>query len=280
MSNPAHTVPFDIKFPYTGVLAKALIPGPFDSPHDIVEKLSLPKPKAIMCVIGGAGLLTDDRREQLVEIYERGIARAAKHTGAAIITGGTDSGVMEMMGKGVEVLKIEGADTAPVLIGVSPLGKVVYPGGAPKEGRTDTCDLEPHHGHFCLVDTQEWGGETSTMFQLAQNLAFHTCGSSNPMEQQAVTVLSNGGGLSKNEAYHCVKSGWPLVVLKGSGRLADEIASLIESHAPFTEIADPMLREIVEKGDIHVFELGLGIAELEKLLTSLYRMEGSACCIS
>jgi len=84
----------------------------------------------------------------------------------------------------------------------------------------------------------------------------------------------NGGEIAKHEAWHSVQHGWPLIVIKGSGRMADTIASLWEDkqaqqHTTFAKETDPELTEILEKGDVHLFPLDGPIEQFEKLLKHL-----------
>ena len=39
----------------------------------------------------------------------------------------------------------------------------------------------------------------------------------------AVAVLANGGMISKKELLNCVRHGIPVIVIEGSGRLADQV---------------------------------------------------------
>ena len=198
----------------------------------------------MIIVTGGAGGLDKDMesneelRSRLVQLFSRGIARAAVDADALIIDGGTQSGVMALIGQGV-------ADRGrkSVLLGVSPAGKVTYPGGPAEGSVEDGGPLDPNHSHFVLVQADEWGGETETMYELAEALAQGVLGPPPPAEGAGtqddeekmpskeipvVTVLVSGGldGIAKGEALRSVRHGWPIIVVEGSGRLADEIVRL------------------------------------------------------
>lgn len=281
---------------------------------DILKELKVPPPHAVLIVIGGASAMEPEKKELLKALYVRGIARAAELTGATLITGGTKAGVMEMIGEGVKGVHSANPD-ALTLIGVSPEGKVLYEGKdevPPPEKRDDYCALEPNHTHFVLVETEDWGGETQTMFNLAKTLGWATrerpvkrtssaellknvdmsalqLSESPPTsspeaarrelfrpQEQVLTLLSNGGGLSKIEAWHSVRQGWPLIVLKGSGRLADQIVGLVESGVDPNTIEDEKLRCIVKSNLVHIFSLEEGIEALERLIRSMFPLADKA----
>ena len=84
-----------------------------------------------------------------------------------------------------------------------------------------------------------------------------------------VTVLINGGPLARDEVLQSVRQGWPIIVVQGSGRLANDIATLWQAKPPF--IADPVLAEIIADGVIHLFPLDGAVAALEDLITRQVR---------
>jgi hypothetical protein len=236
----------EILFP-NGNQALLVTPPTDTNPTDIVNALGLKPPKAIIMLSGGAGKLEDELKPRLTQLFSRGIARVATNTEALIIDGGTQSGVMEIMGQGV-------ADRGRQisLLGVAPADLVTYP--ADGTARTGT-PLDPNHSHFVLVDSDKWGDETETMYDLAATLA---------QDVPVVTVLVNGGSISRQEVLRSVRAGWPVVVLAGSGRLADEIATLWQEKPDF--IPDPVVAEIIADGDIHLFPMESAIAGFERTL--------------
>lgn len=242
-----------------GNRAQLVAPPAGTKAADILETLGIQQPKAVIIVIGGAGGLDKDMesneelRSRLIQLFSRGIARAAVDAGALIIDGGTQSGVMALMGQGF-------ADRGrkSILLGVAPAGKVTYPGGPAEGSIEDGGPLDPNHSHFVLVESDEWGGETDTMFELAAAL-----GGGIPV----VTVLVHGrtDGIAKDEALRSVRHGWPVIVVEGSGRLADGIAALLRETPDF--IADPDLAEIIADGDLHLFAVDGSVGALRKLIT-------------
>jgi hypothetical protein len=222
---------------------------------DVLDALGLERPPALILIAGGAANLDEALEPCLGQLFSQGIARAAADTGALIIDGGTQAGVMALMGQGV-------ADRGrrSVLLGVAPAGLVTYPGGPAEGSIADGAPLDPNHSHFVLVESDEWGGEIDTRYELAEALA-----SGIPV----VTVLVNGGPLAGEEVLRSVRQGWPLIVVAGSGRLADEIAALWQEQSSF--IADPLMAEIIANGDIYLFPLDGPVTELQELITRQLR---------
>jgi hypothetical protein len=104
---------------------------------DILHALDIAPPKALILVAGGAADLDAAVQPRLVQLCSRGIARAAANIGALLMDGGTQAGVMAMMGQGVAD---RGRKTA--LVGVAPAGKVTYPDGPADGSSTDGAALE------------------------------------------------------------------------------------------------------------------------------------------
>lgn len=165
-------------------------------------------PRALLCVFGGAGGLHDLLVPNLRSLIKRGAMSAVVAQGGMVLDGGTQSGVMEMVGSALsgqnpQILRV---------IGVVPGGAVNTPNTV--EPKSYNASLEPHHSNFALVPSSDWGGETSTMFTIAQEIRAHV---------PTVAVLANGGFISKMEILNAVRHAIPVVVIEGSGRLADAV---------------------------------------------------------
>src|SRR5205823_1365633 len=135
--------------------------------------------------------------------------------------------------------------------------------------------LDEHHSHVVLAPSDHWGGETETLFMLAEWLAEPASAERDetpPAPAQpavpVVLVLANGGDISTNEVLAGVRHGWPIVVIEGSGGLADEIAGYHRAApAQGVTIDDPVLAEIVDDGDLSFFPLQASVDGLTRLLT-------------
>lgn len=217
--------------------------------------LSMPDHQGLITVVGGAAELDDRLKPRLAELFGGGIVQAAEAADAAILDGGTASGVMELVGRGVA----ERGHRIP-LVGVAPSEKVAYPGRALPAEAEDGESLDENHSHFVLAPGRSWGDELPTRCRLAEALA---------RDRPAVTVLANGGEVAKQEVLHSVRQSWPVIVIEGSGRLADQIAALAAGEGE--RIDDSELREIVRDGELQVFPIEGPAEELASLVSGALR---------
>ena len=137
----------------------------------VTETWDLPHPPVLISITGAAAADIHMKAKDRA-VFERGLRNAASKTGAWIITGGTNSGVMKMVGQMVQ----KAGDDAPVCLGIAPLGCILhheemaaggkghiyhYPKEETKKG-VPRAVLDPNHSHFVLVDdgtTGNFGGE-------------------------------------------------------------------------------------------------------------------------
>lgn len=246
----------EISFP-NGNQAQAILPPAGTRASDLLPALDLPRPNAVMIIAGGASEMDEQAHPDLVRLFTRGIAQAAASARALIIDGGTQAGVMAIMGQAVAEQQ-----RRSTLLGVAPAGRVSYPGKSTDMSGNEGVPLDPNHSHFVLVAADEWGSETETMYELAKVLS---------AGRPSVAVLINGGSIAKSEVVHNVRQRRPIILIEGSGRLADELARLWQEKPTF--IPDPQLAEIVLHGNIYVFPLTGSVIELVKLTKRLLDAE-------
>jgi hypothetical protein len=136
----------------------------------------------------------------------------AEQNAAVVIDGGTDAGVMALMGQARAKL----GGTFP-LLGVAASGTIdldLTLGRSTESGYQ--APLEPHHSHFLLVPGDNWGDEALWISDVATALA-------DPA--RCVTVLVNGGPIARDDVRHSLDAKRPVLVVAGTGRLADELAA-------------------------------------------------------
>jgi hypothetical protein len=264
------------------------------TPSDVLRTIGITPPKAVIVIAGGAGNMDKKQVRRLAPFFSLGIARAARNLNALIIDGGTQAGVMELMGKGVAD---QGNDVE--LMGIAPAGRVTFPGAQVRENAQDLAELDPNHSKFILVNGDNWGDETALMYSLAQTLnqgKFDKTGNGTGREGKLPTgtILAGGriGGIAMKEVQATVRMGWPLVVMEGSGQLADEIASRYRISrlqrkfrsrfsrlgltirrwlSPELQDADVFLNQIVEDGQIILVSTDSKPSVLEKLLVNVLK---------
>jgi hypothetical protein len=143
-----------------------VITAPRDaSAQAILDALEITSPRAVILLFGGAAGLDDSRKAHLTTLFADGVTPVAAELGALIIDGGTQSGVMAMMGEAVA--RCPGTCQ---LLGIAPKRKIAHPEIASASAVSDGAPLEPNHSHFVLVESAEWGGETEKILELARAL--------------------------------------------------------------------------------------------------------------
>ena len=178
-----------------------------------VSTLGLPLHRPVLVLVGGAGNLED---EGALEGLFTALAQVAENVGAIVVDGGTDAGVMRLMGRARAATR-----GAFPLVGVAPRGRVRLP-HEPAAADDHRVLVEPHHTHLILVPGDAWGDESPYLAQVATLLAG---------DAPSVTVLVNGGEVARQDVAHSLAEGRPVVVIAGTGRLADEMATAADHPA-------------------------------------------------
>ncbi|UCG25126.1 MAG: hypothetical protein JSW55_03780 [Chloroflexota bacterium] len=173
----------------------------------VVSELGLPTPAPVLVLIGGAGLM-DDEDARIGEKALETIAEAIEEENGLIVDGGTDSGIMALIGR----IRQRRGFGFP-LVGVTVENKVSWPGDS-RGGERHR--LEFHHSHFILTPGTLFGDESSYIDRLASLASGR---------QPSLTVLYNGGPIAREEVGISLAAERPVLVLAGTGRLADELAA-------------------------------------------------------
>jgi hypothetical protein len=217
------------------------------APADVVRALDVPAPRGVLVLNGGTAGFSPEVEARLSPLLADGVARVATEEGLTTITGATDSGVFALFGAGLD-------DLAPgIRIGVAPAELVTWPGRG--SAADDAAPLEPHHSHFVLVDGDEWGDELPTMMHLAALLA---------AQAPSLAVVAGGGEVTRRELVAHTQAGRAVVVLGGSGGVADEVAAAAAGRAS----GDPEVVEAVGSGRVTVVDLEAGPEQLGDLIRS------------
>jgi len=193
-----------------------------------LRSIGLHHPCRTLVLIGGASGLKDVELARVRPLFVDVLAPLVEDLKASVVDGGTDFGVMRLMGWA----RAQTRARFP-LIGVSAARMISLPGTIPS--RLDAAPLEPHHSHFVLVPGSNWGDDSPWLSRVATILS-----GTNP----SVTLLVNGGEIARKDMSQSVKNGRPVVVVGGTGRLADEIAAAGD-QLPLLSVVD--LRDGMEK---------------------------------
>jgi hypothetical protein len=176
-----------------------------------LSELHLNESYPVIVLIGGEiDAVQADATRQAIQT----ISRIAHDMNALIICGGTDMGIMAEIGQ----IHSKKGYTFP-LVGITPEQLVTWKGG-PSSTKflwwgNQRWQLEPHYTHFILVPGSKFGDESTWIVATAGLLS---------KDHRAVTVLINGGEVSRKDIDLSLDAGRPVIALSRTGRLADELS--------------------------------------------------------
>ena len=200
------------------------------SPRELpaaLNEIGLNRARPTLVLAGGADGLSRSDLERLRPMFVGTLAPLAQRLGAYVLDGGTDAGVMKLMGQA----RAEANGDFP-LIGVAAAGTVATPDA--NVTCTGATPLEPHHTHFVLIPGSHWGDESPWLGRTAGVLADGA---------PSVTVLVNGGETSGEDVSQSVSAGRPVVVVGGSVRIADDLAAALAGDS-----SDGRFGELIASG--------------------------------
>ncbi|MCI0653844.1 MAG: hypothetical protein L0Y39_05135 [Methylococcaceae bacterium] len=200
----------------------------------------------VLVLVGGAGSLHPDAAEPVLrKLFFEVLAPLAESLQAIVIDGGTDSGVMKLMG----AARSEIRGTFP-LLGVASVGTIDLPehsGNGPQAAA-----LESRHSHFLIVPGDRFGDESSWIARAASLLS---------EGRRSLTVAVNGGSITLRDISFSILENRPVLVVSGSGRTADRVAGALAGGDP-----DPEIRALVRSGLIQAVEIDREPADLTRTL--------------
>ena len=205
-----------------GETKAAVAPNAFDELKQAMAILGLKTEQPVIVVVGGAGGMNQDDIDKVQQFLEEYLVPFASERKAAIVDGGTDSGVMAAIGRARHKA---GAEFPLVGVLARDVDNVLN-------------ILEPNHTHFVLCPGANWGDESEWIPVTARTLA-----GNNP----SAAILINGGKIAWRDAEYSVKHGQPVLIAEGSGRTADVIATT-STGMQFDKQAIALLRT----GMVHV----------------------------
>ena len=165
-----------------------------------LEELQIPHPKTVIVLVGGAGgigWLDKFPMRKAIKI----IAALAEETQSVVVDGGTQAGIMTEIGRQRKRNKF----SFPLI------GVVIDSLLMKKEPQSI---LDPNHTHFFLIPGSDWGDESAWISKIATQIAG---------DKKSITVLVNGGQISRTDVGYSVLEDRPTFVMRGTGRMADEI---------------------------------------------------------
>lgn len=210
----------------------AVFPNERSNLAQALSELDLKGRYPIIVLIGGE---MDEQQAAVTRRAIETIARTAEDMHAVLICGGTDMGIMAEIGQ----IRSRYGYKFP-LIGVTPEELVTWPGG-PHNTKflwlgKQRWQLESHYSHFILVPGSQFGDESPWIGDAAILLS---------KGHRSVTILINGGEVSRKDIELSLENGRPVIALSRTGRLADELARQPERDKLITVIPVQAQQQIV-----------------------------------
>ncbi len=198
-----------------------------------ISELQLKGRYPVIVLIGGE---IDKKQAAVTQRAVETVSRIAQDLSAVVICGGTDVGVMAEIGR----TRNRNHHNFP-LVGIVPEEFAAWPGG-PQSTKflwwgKERWQLEPHYSHFILVPGKQFGDESPWIGDAATILS---------KDHQSVTILINGGEVSRKDIELSLKEGRPVIALSHTGRLADEFARQPERDKLITVIPANSEQQIAE----------------------------------
>ena len=168
--------------------------------QEALKLLEIPHPKSVIVLVGGAGgieFLDKFPMKKAIGI----VAKLAEETNSVVVDGGTQAGIMTEIGKQRKRNKFS-----------FPLVGVVFDSLLMKEETQDI--LDPNHTGFFLVPGDDWGDESAWISKIATSISG---------DERSITILVNGGEISQHDVQYSMLENRPTFIMRGTGRLADEI---------------------------------------------------------
>ena len=177
-------------------------------------------------------------------LFSRAIVPTAIGSGVVILDNGANSGCAAAVGQAAR-----DQEQAPKLFGIAPHG---------------ADQLEPNHTVIVRL-SPEWSDPMKALVQIAGELAKDSAAGDRPV----LSVLFGGGNAEKGALIRCARRKWPVLIVQGSGGMADALLQAMEPAAdgtPPPPAADPDLREIIETADIYKFSISGNVDDLNRIL--------------
>jgi hypothetical protein len=244
---------FDMVFPGMG-RALAIRLDDLDVSELALDVLGLRRPYPTLVLVGGAGDMGNSQMKDLRPLFVDTLAPLAGDLGTAVVDGGTDAGVMRLMGQA----RAETGGTFP-LIGVVASGTVILP-GADSQAHPDKVPLEPHHTHFLLVPGCDWGDESLWIASIASALSH---------EAPSVTILVDGGEIALEDVERSVEHHRPVVVVANTGRAADRLTVALRG-----QVSDERAQALVASGLLRVVDRAEGSHRLMEVIREALSIGG------
>ena len=168
--------------------------------QEALIELEIPHPNRVIVLVGGAGGIGFWDKFPMRKAI-RIVARLAEDTQSIVVDGGTQAGIMTEIGKQRKQNKFS-----------FPLIGVVFDSLLMQQEPKSI--LDPNHTHFFLIPGEDWGDESAWISKIATAIAGN---------QKSITILVNGGNISRTDVQYSLLENRPAFVMRGTGRMANRI---------------------------------------------------------
>lgn len=206
--------------------------------------LGLQYPCPVLVIVGGASGISDEHMNSLKKIFQEQIAPTVESIGAAVVDGGTDAGIMKLIGQ----VRTEIGASFP-LVGVAAMGTIQLP---EQDHPPLAAPLEPNHTHFVIVPGDSWGDESPWLAQVAKVIS---------QEFPSITLVVNGGEITWQDVAQSLQFCRPVIALEGSGRTADKLAAALRGN-----VNNKIVKQLVDSGQVQAIKVMRDPGSLVELL--------------
>lgn len=224
-----------ISFPERQVLCE--FPEKQEELAEAISAMGLENSHPVIVLLGGN---IHSPQAQVTEQVIGTLAKIAEDMKALVICGGIDTGVMAKIGQVRSKKKYQFP-----LVGITLEALVTWPGGPHSTNMlwwgTKRWQLEPHYSHFILVPGSEPGDEAPWVVEAATILS---------KGHSSVTILINGGEISRKDIALSIEHGRPVIALGGTGQLANDLAMELDRNKLITVVpvnAESRLNQSIKK---------------------------------
>jgi hypothetical protein len=213
-----------------------------------LDELGVRRGRPVVVLVGGAGGMGDGDLRLVDRMLREAVFPVLDRLDAAVVDGGTDSGVMRVAGRARDTCRSQFP-----LIGVAAEGTVAR-SEEHGSGAGDTAILEPHHTHIVLVPGYSWGDESPWLGAVAAAIAG---------DSPSVTLVVNGGAITYDDIERSLSSDRPVLVVAGTGRAADAVADVLAgpgANPRAQRVATSPLVQVVDVADTAAIVTALGAA--------------------
>ena len=270
----------------------------------MMERWNLKLPNLVISVSGGAKSF---RMPKLKEAFGKGLVKAAASTGAWVITGGLNIGVMRHVGEAVKDYAYVGRGKDKInVIGIGTWGVVsrnealissdghgLYPAYySMRNVDRHEPSLDVNHSHFILVDdgtVHRYGAEICLRLRVERAITegFHTLSKTNAGKTGTPMVLLclEGGPNTIKTMKDNIRLGVPSVIIDGSGRAADVLAYAYSKLIPdyqnkgyvinpsYVDEVKEMVAEVFGRRDMEGIYMDIVEVLKEEKMVTVYRLD-------